>query len=75
MMTKFRKAILLLLLADALLWVLLILDLCGIRFPWITAGVTTPMRVVSAVLFTIVLVGLLLRDIKREREADSCPPF
>lgn len=74
-MSKFRKAILLLLLADALLWVLLILDLCGIRFPWITASVTTPMRVVSAVLFTIVLVGLLLRDIKREREADQCPPF
>ena len=70
-MSKFRKAILLLLLADALLWVLLILDLCEIRFPWITASVTTPMRVVSAVLFTIVLVGLLLQDIKREREADQ----
>lgn len=69
-MTKFRKAILLLLFGDALLWILLILDVCGIRFPWITASVTTPMRVVSAVLFTIALIGLLLRDIKRERGAD-----
>lgn len=68
-MSNFRKAILLLLLADALLWVLLILDLCGIRFPWVSAGSATPMRFVASILYTIALISLLLRDVKRKKES------
>ncbi len=70
-LSRFGKVLLLLLLADALYLLLLLLDVCGIRLPWIADSGATPMRLVSAVLITIALIGLLLRDIKREKQRRS----